>query len=51
MQVLVSHRKCMSCGTRTENLNQDKCSCGAYMYMIGFIAAPKVVQSNRRGRK
>lgn len=44
MKILMSHRKCMVCGNTSTDLNKEKCSCGCYMYMIGQVAAPKVVR-------
>ncbi|MGN1156048.1 MAG: hypothetical protein ACI4TK_07715 [Agathobacter sp.] len=48
MKILMSYRKCMVCGNTSENLNKDKCGCGAYMYMIGQVATPKVIIKDKR---
>lgn len=42
MKVLNTHRKCMVCQNETTDLTQEKCSCGAYMYVMGQIYSPKV---------
>ncbi len=43
MKILMTHRKCMTCGNTSTDLQKDKCSCGAYMYMIGQVPTPRVI--------
>lgn len=42
MNALTTHRKCMVCGETTTNLAQEKCRCGAYMFMMGQYYTPKI---------
>ena len=39
---LMTHRRCLVCKEETTDLSQERCSCGAYMYMISQIYTPKV---------
>ena len=46
MKLVNTHRKCMSCKTVTTDLSQDKCKCGGYMHLQGFIYQPTTVKVN-----
>ena len=48
MQIINSHRKCMKCNTTTSDLEKDRCSCGAYMHMIGFVYQPPIVKKDAK---
>lgn len=43
MTLVNTHRKCAVCKTSTTDLNQDKCKCGGYMHLQGFIYQPKAI--------
>lgn len=45
MKVVNTHRKCMTCQNVTTNLEQDKCSRGGYMHLMGFVYQPATVES------
>lgn len=34
-------RRCRVCGRETNNLKQSMCSCGCFMYPIGYIYTKK----------
>ena len=51
MKILMSYRKSLVCGTTSENLSNDKCGCGAYMYMIGQVATPKAIIKEKRNNE
>lgn len=43
MTALPIYRKCYKCGyTNSNDLNNDKCKCGGYLYLISQIYTPKV---------
>lgn len=44
MTVVNTHRKCLACQNVTTNLSQDKCKCGGYMHLQGFIYQPATVR-------
>lgn len=44
MQLVNTHRKCMRCQTTSLDLENARCSCGAYMHLIGFVYQPAVIQ-------
>lgn len=46
MKVVNTHRKCMKCNVKTTDLNQDKCKCGSYMHLVGFIYQPATMEKN-----
>lgn len=46
MTLVNTHRKCMVCQNTTKNLTQDKCKCGGYMHLQGFIYQPKTVMAS-----
>lgn len=47
MKLVNTHRKCMTCQNVTTNFEQDKCSCGGYMHLVGFIYQPEVVKKKK----
>lgn len=46
MTLVNTHRRCAVCKTSTTDMNQDKCECGGYMHLVGFIYQPKVVKAS-----
>lgn len=46
MKLVNTHRKCLKCNVSTTDLNQDKCSCGSYMHLTGFIYQPAPKEKN-----
>lgn len=49
MTALPIYRKCYKCGyTNSNDLNNDKCKCGGYLYLISQIYTPKVSKGGKR---
>jgi len=42
VQLINTHRTCKMCKTTTLDLGKDRCSCGGYMHLIGFVYQPVV---------
>ena len=42
----IGTRKCMVCGHTTTNMNESKCTCGCFMYPIGYMYIP-----NKSGKR
>lgn len=42
MQLVNTHRKCMKCNSTILDLEKDRCSCGAYMHLVGFVYQPVI---------
>lgn len=50
MTAMASHRKCLKCGSSTNDLHKTKCKCGGYLYLVSQIYTPKVKQKIESGR-
>lgn len=44
MTMTATYRKCLKCGSSTNDLHKTKCNCGGYLYLISTIYTPKVRQ-------
>lgn len=40
--VMFNYRKCLKCGHTTENMKENACKCGGYLYMMGGCYMPRV---------
>lgn len=47
VKMLIDYRKCLKCGHITENMSENTCKCGGYMYMIGGVYMPKVRKTTK----
>lgn len=48
MQLINTHRKCMQCEKTSLDLGKDKCSCGSYMHLVGFVYQPVIVNKEEK---
>ena len=46
VQLINTHRKCAVCKSITTDLGKDRCSCGGYMHLIGFLYQPAVCKKD-----
>lgn len=46
VQLINTHRTCKVCKETTLDLRKDRCSCGGYMHLIGFVYQPVVNQKS-----
>ena len=48
VQLINTHRTCKVCKETTLDLGKDRCECGGYMHLIGFVYQPTVSQKRRK---
>ena len=48
VQLINTHRTCKVCNTKSLDLGKDRCECGGYMYLCGFVYQPTVSPKGRK---
>lgn len=51
VQLINTHRTCAACKSTTTDLGKDRCSCGGYMHLIGFVYQPAVRKKDIKAGK
>lgn len=47
-ELYATHRKCLTCGCTSTDLDRTKCQCGHHMYLLSQVYEPKVQKAGMK---